>query len=385
MSLHRIYLDNAATSWPKPEAVYVAVDRYLRDVGAAAGRGVYTEATEAARLVDSARRCVARLIGAAEAASVVFTANGSDALNLAIHGLLGPGDHAICTDAEHNSVLRPMRACQDANGVDITHIPCSPEGLVDAEDIRRALRPNTRLVAMLHASNVTGGIQPAAEVGSICREHGALFLLDAAQSVGHVPISVEELRVDLLAAPGHKGLLGPLGTGLLYIRPGVETHLRPLKQGGTGSDSESDLQPAKLPDKYESGNLNVAGIAGLAAGIEWLAQQGLTAVREHELALTRQLRDGLNEIAGVTIYGPSDVSGGVGVVSVTVEGYDPQEVAALLDAAFHVQVRAGLHCAPRIHQAMGTFDRGGTVRFSVGPFTTADDVATAVRAVRECT
>jgi cysteine desulfurase/selenocysteine lyase len=385
LSQHRIYLDNAATSWPKPEAVYLAVERYLRDVGAAAGRGVYGAAAESGRIVDSARRAIARFLGAADPAHIVFAANGSDALNLAIHGLLRPGDHAVCTDAEHNSVLRPMRACQDELGVEITRVRCDSTGLVDANDIRRALRPNTRLVAMLHASNVSGVIQPAPEVGKICREHGTLFLVDAAQSLGHLPISVDELQVDLLAAPGHKGLLGPLGTGLLYIRPGIEGQLRPLRQGGTGSNSESDLQPESLPDKFEAGNLNVAGIAGLGAGIEWLEQRKTTAIREHEMTLTKQLRDCLQQTAGVTVYGPKDIADGVGVVSVTVEGYDPQEVAAVLDSAFHVQVRAGLHCAPRIHQTMGTIDRGGTVRFSVGPFTTSDEITVAARALEELT
>jgi cysteine desulfurase/selenocysteine lyase len=383
LSLHRIYLDNAATSWPKPESVYVAVDRYLRDIGAAAGRSVYQEAADARKAIDMARRALARLIGADDPSHIVFTANGSDALNLAIHGVLRAGDHAICTDGDHNSVLRPLRSCQDGLGVEITHVRCDSAGWVNPDDVRQALRPNTRLVAMLHASNVTGVIEPAADVGKVCRQHGAIFLLDAAQSLGHMPIDVENLYADLLAAPGHKGLLGPLGTGVLYVRPGVGKRLRPIRQGGTGSHSESDLQPQTLPEKYEAGNLNVAGIAGLFAGIEWLEQQKISTIRQHELTLTAKLVSGLSQIAGITVYGPKEPAERVGVVSVSIDGYDPQEAAAALDSAFRVQVRAGLHCAPRIHQAMGTLDRGGTVRFSIGPFNTAEDIDAAVHAVRE--
>jgi selenocysteine lyase/cysteine desulfurase len=276
-----------------------------------------------------------------------------------------------------------LRALQDELGIQVTQVPCDEAGRVSADDVCRAVRVDTRLVAMLHASNVTGATQPVAEVGKFCRERSVLFLIDAAQSIGHLPVSVDELQADLLVAPGHKGLLGPLGTGLLYIRPGVETQLRPVRQGGTGSNSESDLQPDLLPDKYETGNLNVAGIAGLAAGIQWLEERGIAAIREHEQTLTERLRSGLRQIDRVALYGPSNPADSVGVVSITIEGYDPQEAAALLDSAFRVQVRAGLHCAPQIHKAIGTLDRGGTVRFSVGPFNTADDIDAAVNAVKE--
>ncbi len=363
----------------------MAGDRYLRHVGAAAGRGVYQQATEAGRIIDQTRQAIARFLGAADSNHIVFTANGSDSLNLAIHGLLRPGDHVISTAAEHNSVLRPLRNCQDKLGVDVSYVSCDSSGQIDPDDILAELRPKTRLVAMLHASNVTGVIQPVSEVGQICRQHGVFFLLDAAQSLGHLPINVNEIHADLLAASGHKGLLGPLGTGLLYLRQGIEDQLHAIRQGGTGSSSESDLQPQSLPDKYETGNLNVAAIAGLAAGIQWLEQQTIPKIREHELALTQQLRAGLRQIQSVTVHGPEASNASVGVVSISIEGYDPQEAAAALDSAFHVQVRAGLHCAPRIHQAIGTFDRGGTVRFSIGPFNTTDDIEIAVQAVREIT
>jgi cysteine desulfurase / selenocysteine lyase len=296
--------------------------------------------------------------------------------------------HVISTVTEHNSVLRPLRVWEDARQIEVTRLRCNAEGFVDPDDVQRALRPNTRLIAKTHASNVTGAVQPAAEVGAIARRHGCLFLLDAAQTLGDLPIDAAALHVDLLAAPGHKGLLGPLGTGVLYVRPGVEASLASLRQGGTGSRSEDDRQPDFLPDKYESGNLNVPGILGLRAGIAYLRQRGLSAIREHVAALTERLMAGLSPIKGVTMYGPragtaSASARRVGIVSINVAGFDPQEVAASLDAARRVQVRAGIHCAPRMHESLGTLTRGGTVRFSIGPFNTEVDIDTAVGAVAE--
>jgi selenocysteine lyase/cysteine desulfurase len=235
----------------------------------------------------------------------------------------------------------------------------------------------------VHASNVTGAVQPVAEAGAIAREHGALFLVDAAQSLGHMPISVDQINADLFAAPGHKGLLGPLGTGLLYIRPGVESQLESVRQGGTGSRSDEDRQPDELPDKYEPGNHNALGIAGLRAGIEWLEQQGLESVRRHAVELTGRLIEGFSRITGVRVYGPGDPERQVGVASIGVDGDLPTDVAAILDCHYRVQVRAGIHCAPLMHRALGTLPRGGTVRFSLGPFTTSEEIDIAIDAVRE--
>lgn len=383
--MRRIYLDNAATSWPKPDVVYAATDRYQRDLGAPAGRSAYDEATEVGRLVLAARRGIARLIGAERPEQVVFTANGTDWLNLAIHGSLSTGDHVVTSVVEHNSVLRPLRDLEDAGQITVSRVPCDAAGIIDPDEIGRALRPNTRLVALVHASNVTGALQPIAEVGRIVREHGALFLVDAAQSLGHVALSVMDASIELLAAPGHKGLLGPLGTGVLYLREGVDQRVRSLRQGGTGSRSEEDRQPASLPDKFEAGNLNALGIAGLAASVSWLEECGIANVRRHEIELTARLMDGLRSIDTVRILGPAKLDHRVGVVSITAEGYDPQELAAALDAAARVQVRAGLHCAPLMHRALNTLERGGTIRFSVGPFNTPEDIDTAVEAVRGIT
>lgn len=379
----RIYLDNAATSWPKPEEVYAAVDRYQREVGAPAGRSAYAEASEAAQAVDGARQAIARLIGAADFRRVIFTLNGTDSLNLALHGALRPGDHVVTGVVEHNSVLRPLRALEDVGRIEVTRVGCDAAGVVDPEVVRASLRPNTRLIALTHASNVTGALQPVEEISTIARRHGALLLIDAAQSLGHVPLDVRRLSVDLLAAPGHKGLLGPLGTGVLYVAPGVEERLASIRQGGTGSRSEDDRQPEELPDKYEAGNLNVPGIVGLGAAVRWLRERGADAARRHEMSLIGRLLAGLSGIPGLVLYGPAAAADRVGVVSCSLEDYDPQEVAAMLDAACRVQVRAGLHCAPLMHRALGTLDRGGTVRFSVGPFNTEDDIDAAVEAMRE--
>jgi cysteine desulfurase/selenocysteine lyase len=382
-SLPRIYLDNAATSWPKPNAVYEAVDHYQRCLGAPAGRSTYSEAAEVMRAIEAARASLARMLQAAHPRQIVFAANGTDALNLAISGILRPGDHVVATVCEHNSVLRPLRHLETHRQIEVTLVGCDGQGYVDPDDVGRALRPNTRLVAVVHASNVTGALQPMAEIAARAHAAGALLLVDAAQSLGHRPCDVNQLGADLLAAPGHKGLLGPLGTGLLYIAPGLEAQLQSLRQGGTGTRSEEDRQPESLPDKYEAGNLNVPGLVGLAAALRHLEARGLVAVEAHERALTERLLAGLGEIAGVRLHGPPDSAHRVGVVSITIDGYDPQEVAATLDASFRVQVRSGLHCAPRMHEALGTMPFGGTVRFSLGPFSTPADVDAAAAAVAQ--
>jgi cysteine desulfurase family protein len=385
MQMKRIYLDNAATSWPKPEAVYEAVDHYLREVGGPNGRSGYREALEANRIIERARRGVAQLMGARNPAHVVFGFNGTDVLNLAIRGIVRPGDHVVTTVCEHNSVLRPLRALHETADVAVTYVPCDGDGFVSPDDVRAAMRPNTRLVALVHASNVTGAVQPVAGIGKVVREAGAYFLVDAAQSLGHVPIDVEELGADLLAAPGHKGLLGPLGTGVLYIRPGVERELQPLRCGGTGSRSEEDRQPDVLPDKYEPGNHNLPGLAGLAAATEYLRTTTIGVIHAHHAELTSRLLEGLSDVPGLTIHGPPASANRTSVVSITLEGYDPQELAAMLDASQRIQCRAGLHCAPRMHEALGTTAGGGTLRLSPGNFTTREEIDTVIATLTEVT
>lgn len=381
----RLYLDNAATSWPKPPEVVQAVLRYLSDCGTAVGRGATRRAADLQQTIDRARLRAARLLGITDPQRIVFTCNGTDALNLALHGLLREGDHVVTTVVEHNSVLRPLAALQQRRGVAVTRVGVDEEGFVDPAAIEAALTPRTRLVAVSHVSNVTGAIQPVEEIAALARRRGVRTLVDAAQSAGHLPLDVESLGVDLLACSGHKGLLGPLGTGLLSIAPGLEAELESTRQGGTGTRSEEDQQPTELPDKYESGNHNAPGLVGLDAGLAWLEARGVAAVRQHEVELLERLVQGLAGLSGVRVVGPNSAARRCGVVSVVLDGYAPQEAAAVLEEHFGVECRAGLHCAPLMHRALGTFERGGTLRLSPGPFTTAEEIDAAVAAVRQLT
>lgn len=380
----RIYLDNAATSWPKPEAVYAAVDRYQRELGAPAGRGVYSEALEVERRLAALRAALARLIGAADARQIIFTPNCTAALNLAIHGWLRPGDRVVTTAIEHNSVLRPLGQLEDDGAIEVERVGCGASGVVDPAEIARACgKSRTHLVVVSHASNVTGAIQPVAQIAEIAHRHDAAVLVDAAQTAGHLPIDVNALGADLLATAGHKGLLGPLGTGFLYIRPELERVVRSLVQGGTGTASFQDRQPESLPDKYESGNLNVPGLVGLLAGVEYVAGRGVDAIAAHSRELFGRLRAGLADAPGVRLFGPTSAEQNVGVLSIALDDFDPQEAAALLDAAHRMQVRPGLHCAPLMHRALGTLETGGTLRLSIGALNTAEEIDIAIGAVRE--
>ncbi len=368
----RIYLDNAATSWPKPPAVYDAVDRYQREIGAAAGRGAYDSAVEAERIVMLARMAVAKLIGARDPSRVVFTASGTEALNLALFGLLRPGDHVVTTVCEHNAVLRPLAQLRSTAGVSVDFVGCDPLGTIDPEDIASAIQPGTKLVATTAASNVTGALQDVDAISRICREHDVPLLVDAAQSLGHVTTDVSASGIDLLAGPCHKGLLGPLGLGFLYVAPGMETHLQPRLLGGTGLQSDLETMPEELPHRYEAGNLNVPALAGLAAGLEYLASESADADRNMALLMAE-----LAKVPGVLHYGPPLGLPRAPVASFNLEGYDPQEVAAIL-ASNRIECRAGLHCAPMMHQALGTHRMGGAVRLSPGLATSEQDVVTVV-------
>ena len=379
----RIYLDNAATSFPKPDAVYAAVDTYNRQCGVSVGRGAYHQAVEVGAVIKRCRARAAEILGAESPERIIFTFNATDSLNLAIHGLLEPGDHVVTSVVEHNSVRRPLREWQTRKNVEVTYVDADQTGRVDPASVREAIRPNTKLVALIHASNVTGTIQPIADVGQLARAANALFLVDAAQTAGHLPINVRDLPVDLLACAGHKGLLGPLGTGLLYVRPGVEERLHSLRQGGTGSQSEDDHQPTILPDKYESGNHNAPALCGLEASLGFLYDKDIDSILQHELELTEQFLAGLSGIDGVRTLGPPSLDGRVGVVSVAVDGYEPQILSTILDENFGIQVRAGLHCAPGVHKCIGSFEAGGAVRFSVGAFNTTEDIEATLSALED--
>ncbi len=374
-----IYLDNSATSYPKPETVYQQADHAFRQLGANPGRGGHRMSLEAARLVLEAREAAADFLGVDDAARVVFTSGATESINLALFGLLQPGDKVVTTSMEHNAVARPLRALADS-GVQVTRVLASPCGTVQPEAIRQACDDETRLVAMTHCSNVTGSVQPIEEVAAFCRQNGILLLVDAAQSAGLLPIDVAATGIDLLAVAGHKSLFGPPGIGLLCVAPGLE--LKPLIYGGTGSLSHFDEQPAELPERFESGTLNTPGLAGLLAGIEFVREQGLEVVREKEQALVAELIDGLRAIDRITVYGPDSCQSHGGAVSFNCADLDPAEIGFRLDNEYDIMVRVGLHCAPDAHRTIGSFPRG-TVRVSPGFFNTSGDIGKLLDAVRK--
>jgi cysteine desulfurase family protein len=375
-----IYFDNAATSWPKPPCVGEAMTRFMTEIGANPGRSGHRMAVEAARVVYGAREAVAELFSAPDPLRVIFGANATEAINLALHGLLRPGDHVITSSMEHNSVMRPLRALS-GGGVGLTVVGCSPEGGLDPKDLEAVIRPTTRLIILTHASNVTGTLLPVAEVGRIAREHETLLLVDAAQTAGACPIDMQAACVDLLAFSGHKSLYGPMGTGGLVIGDRVDVaRFRPLVRGGTGSHSEHEEQPGFLPDLLESGTPNAVGLAGLAAGVRWVLATGVDHIRARERDLTRRLLTGLEAILGVTVYGTRDARTQTATVSFTIAGMEVSEVGSRLDDEQAVMCRVGLHCAPAAHRTLGTFPTG-TVRFGLGAFSTAEEVTFALDVV----
>ncbi len=383
----RIYLDNAATSFPKPPAVLEAMMRYATELGASPGRGAYSESQQAGQLLEQCRSRICQLIGGSLSSHVIFTLNATDALNLAIHGILRHGDHAITTYLDHNSVLRPLNALVAAGTISQTRVECDPvTGLVEPDAIRRAIRPETRLIAVAHGSNVTGTLQPLRELGRIARERGICFLVDAAQTAGHVPLDAEADFLDLVAFPGHKGLLGPLGTGALYVRPEWVSRLSPVRQGGTGSVSESDFQPDFLPDRYEPGSHNAIGLIGLSEGVGWVLERGVAAQWEHEQRLVAAMLQQLaqRDLPGLALFGPPTSESRLGVFSFRLQGYDrPQALSDLLEQRFGLLTRSGLHCAPLAHQTVGTLSLGGTTRFSFGPFTTTEQIESIGEALEQ--
>jgi cysteine desulfurase family protein len=375
-----IYLDNAATSFPKPEAVYQALDRFARQDLANPGRAGHRMALAAERALDDTRHLLNQLFNGEGPERFIFTLNATDALNMAMKGVLRSGDHVITSNLEHNSVSRPLRAMELAGTIQLTRVSADKGGTVDPDDILRALTPKTRLIALTHASNVLGTVQPITEVGKIARERDILFLVDAAQTAGVLPIEVRILNIDLLAFPGHKSLLGPTGTGVLYVGPRAQVGV--WREGGTGGDSSSETQPREFPYFLEGGTPNVLGVAGLAAGIRFILEEGMERLHKHEVGLTERLRRRFLEIDGCEVYGHDDPSQRVGVLSFRVTGQSPLEIGSIFDGEFDIAVRPGLHCAPYIHRAQGSFP-DGTVRVSPGPFNTEGDVDRVAQALSE--
>ena len=377
-----IYLNNAATTWPKPDCVVEALLRATKDLAGTPGRAV-TRGLECERAIFKAREAAARFIGAADSSRVIFTPNATAALNLAITGLLKEGDDVVTTSMDHNSVARPLARAADEKGVDVKRAESLPDEPIKTAGVIDMVSPQTRLIVLTEASNVTGGIQPVREIAEAARTAGKnrpLILVDAAQSAGVLPINVETDGIDLLAVPGHKSLYGPQGTGFLYIAPGIS--LKPLMEGGTGGQSGEARQPEILPDRFESGTPNTPGIVALGEAIGFLSEKGLDRIREDELKLMDVLVKGLAGIKGVILYGPRNPRDRVGVLSFNVEGMDPAEVGSFLERTKGIILRVGLHCSPYSHRAIGTFPEG-TVRVSTGIFNTVDDIVSLIEGVRD--
>jgi len=375
-----IYLDNAATSFPKPKRVYERMNQFLREEAANPGRSGHRLSVAAEGQIVQARSLLAKFFGAKNPERIIFTLNCTDSLNIAIKGALRDGDHVITTVLEHNSVLRPLNALEAYGKITVTKIHPSKDGFIDPQDIKKAFQKNTKLIAMTHASNVIGVVQPIREIGRLVREAGALFLVDAAQTAGVISIDVERDFIDLLAFPGHKSLYGPPGTGGLYV--GERAKLIPWREGGTGFDSQSRTQPETLPFLLEGGTPNSVGIVGLKEGVDFILGEGLEKIQIHERSLVKKLRQELKEVPGLKLHGTDDVTKSVAPVSFVIDGIEPQEFSIVLDQSFQIAVRAGLHCAPLMHEMLGTAPQG-SIRFSPGYFNTLAEIDQAIKAVRE--
>lgn len=374
-----IYFDNGATTFPKPNEVYDAIMRAMKEYGANPGRSGHKLALRMGREIYETRELLAKLFNVDNPMNIVFTSNCTESLNLAIKGILNKGDHVITSSMEHNSVLRPLVSLEK-EGVELSIVKGNHMGKIEAEDIAKNIKDNTKLIVITHVSNLTGTIMPIEEIGKIARENGIYFLVDAAQSAGVYDIDVEKMNIDMLAFPGHKGLLGPQGTGGLYVREGLP--LKEIKQGGTGSFSHLLDQPDIYPDRYETGTLNGPGIVGLGAGVKYILNRGIEDIRRHEEELTKHFIEGLSKIDKVKIYGPLNEKEQGAVVSINIGDEDSSEISYILDEKYDIQVRPGLHCAPLAHKTIGTFEQG-VIRFSFGPFNTHNEIDFALNAIRE--
>lgn len=374
-----IYLDNAATTYPKPKSVYQNVMKAMTEYGANPGRGSHSMAIEGARVIYETRELIAQLFNLDDPMRVIFTFNATDGLNQAIKGVLDSGDHVITTTMEHNSVLRPIKELEKY-GVENTIIQCAVDGSVNVDDIEAAVKDNTKLVVTTHVSNLTGTIMPIEEIGQMCKRKGILYLVDGSQSAGVLDIDMKKYNINLLAAPGHKGLLGPQGTGVLLINSDVD--IKQLKEGGTGSESSSMMQPNFYPDKLESGTHNLPGIAGLNAGVKYILNKGTKSIYSHEKNLLDLFIKEMKKNVKIKIYGPEDINNRCGVVPINIEDIDSSEVAYILDTEYGIAVRPGLHCAPLAHKTIGT-EKIGAVRFGVGIFNSKTDILAAVKALNE--
>lgn len=378
--MERLYFDNAATSWPKPPTVLKTLNEYYEAQGIAASRSNYRMASGVARQITQVRRQCANLIDAKNANEIAFSYSGTDSLNTAIFGTLKPGDHVVTTVIEHSSTLRPLRFLESERDISVSRIECDARGFVQPSEIKNAVRDDTRLVVVSHASNVTGKVQDVRSIGEICSEAGVMFLLDAAQTLGQLPIDVSQFHCQMLSAPGHKGVLGPLGTGILFVDASIEGQVLPLRFGGTGTESDLDIQPTQAPQKFESGNQDVAGILAMGRGIEHISTDDY---QQQLIGLANQVADlrlGISNIGGIRLLGDFDPATDAPVVSFVADQIDCREFASILDASFGIQCRAGFHCAPLIHKYIGSGPTG-TVRLSPGCSTTNDHIEFTINAI----
>ncbi len=378
-----IYFDNAATGWPKPEQVYRFMDEFYRTHGVNPGRSGYDLAMETGSLLDRLRKRMTKFFGGDEDASdrLVFSYNVTDALNLVIPGLISRGDHIITTNLEHNSVIRPVNHMVRDHGAEATYIPFDSGGFVDPADIAGAIRPNTKLVVINHGSNVIGTVQPVAEIGRLCREHGITFVLDTAQTAGVIPIDMRKMNIDVVAFTGHKALMGSMGIGGLCIRKHVE--IKQVRSGGTGVHSAYPYHLEEYPWRLEYGTPNLVGIASLWAGQDWLDEHGVDRVHQQEMKLAQRLVEGFRNIEGVELYCCGTLESHLPTLLMNLEGVDPGDVGVMLDVDYNIATRTGLHCAPLVHKQLGTVERDGGVRFSIGAFNTEKEIDTAIAAITD--
>ncbi|MGO5073733.1 aminotransferase class V-fold PLP-dependent enzyme [Clostridium sporogenes] len=376
----KIYLDNAATTYPKPEKVYSSILNYMKNVGASPGRGGYENALTGDRMVYKCRQSLINLFNFNKIENVVFTSNITASLNILIKSIVKDGWHVITSSMDHNSVIRPLVSLEKSNKIELDILNCSEEGLINIDDFKNAIKDNTKLVVLSHASNIVGTIQPLETIGKICKEKGIYFIIDSAQTAGVLPLDFQNLNCNALAFTGHKALLGPQGIGGFIIDDKLNNIATNFIEGGTGSLSESTLQPGFLPDKFESGTMNTPGIAGLLAGIEYINEEGLNIIKEREEYLSREFINGLLNIDSIKVYGPLDASLRTATISINSSKIDNSELGFLLDSEFGIMVRTGLHCAPLAHKTIGSFPQG-TLRFSFGAFNDIKDINYALYAL----
>lgn len=376
-----IYLDNGATSFPKPEEVYDFMDSFHRSNGVSPGRSGCDLSIETGNVIEQARAELTKLFNGGDPNRLIFSLNSTDALNLAINGLLEEGDHVIATTVEHNAVLRPLHHHALYNGGEVDYVPFNDAGFVEPADFESLIKPSTKLVIVNHASNVIGTVQPIEAIGAICKKHNITFVVDASQTAGKIPVDIKAANVDVLAFTGHKSLLGPTGIGGLYV--GENINIRHTRAGGTGVKSAQLHHLNEFPYRLEYGTPNLVGIAGLLAGVRWLNCNSMDTIHHREMELTQMFVDGIESCENITLYCQEDLTNHIGVVSFNVEGFEATNVATILDGDYNIACRTGLQCAPFVHKQLGTAEFGGTVRVSVGPFNTVDHIITVIGAVRE--